>query len=128
MQFDMQRRSIHVDQNTLASSIYAFISANITANKYIIPSCALSSLGDLCKKNKHGITNWILDSGASHHMTMDLDDFSDFKELEGEVGTTRKSSLLQIKGIAPVFLHLLTGNSIRTIHIHPVLYAPKLSI
>jgi len=108
----------------LDSRISAYIAAD--SNKSVVVS---SFQCEICEKVKMGFQDWILDSGASHHMTNDLDDFAEYTETDayGEVETAGSSESLQIKGTGTVFLHVQIKQKLRTIRLHPVLYIPKLS-
>ena len=49
-------------------------------------------------------TNWIIDSGCSHHMTSDMNKFVDFKSQDGGIVRVGNNATCQVKGIGSITL------------------------
>ena len=81
---------------------------------------------------KKGEIEFIGDSGASATFTNNLNDFSEYKELDEifEARTANKGAPLAIKGRGMVFLehHLDDSKDVVQIRLSPVLYVPKLDM
>jgi hypothetical protein len=89
-----------------------------------------------CRKGKAKQTEWfewIADSGASWHFTNDLNDFSDYAEIEPlRVNTAAKSNPLSIIGKGTVFVDHMVADAngdekLATTRLYPVFYIPGLS-
>ena len=49
-------------------------------------------------------SNWIIDSGCSHHMTGDMNNFFDFKSQDGGIVKVGNNATCQVKGIGSITL------------------------
>ena len=49
-------------------------------------------------------SNWIIDSGCSHHMTGDMNNFFDFKSQDGGIVRVGNNVACQVKGIGSITL------------------------
>ena len=55
-------------------------------------------------------SNWIIDSGCSHHITSDMNKFVDFKSKGGGIVRVAKNAICQVKGIGFITLDGLKKN------------------
>jgi hypothetical protein len=88
-----------------------------------------------CKRQVIDQKAWILDSGASQHFTSTKIDFIDYeiiKKNAPEVNTTSAKAVLRIEGKGSILLSHFVENKgtrvVKTMHIYPVLYIPRLSV
>ena len=71
---------------------------------------------------------WIINSGALHHITNELSDFSEYRSYQTpeEVQTANKQDSLTIHGEGTVFLNTeMSNGQIHTVHLYQVCYIPN---
>ena len=74
-----------------------------------------------------GPMNWLLDSGASRHMTNRSDWILDMKPLRDfSVGVAKRGHEMFAEGVGSIFLESTVGQEIKTIELKDVLFVPEL--
>jgi len=102
----------------------------IATNKYHFSTLYCAKCEDTTK------TPWLLDSGASMHVTFDESDFSDYQLIKDspKIRTASKGSFLYMKGMGSVFVkHQVISNDRLTseqvvTRLYPVFHIPNLDV
>ena len=84
-----------------------------------------------CKICKGKSNQWLLDSGASVHVTNDISDFISYKPVESQtIRTAKKGKLLSVQGVGTVLInHTLEIDGVKqqkNTRLYPVYYVPDL--
>jgi len=78
--------------------------------------------------NPKSDTNWLIDSGASRHMTPDESQFINYKPLENvEMVGLGDGHSVEAKGVGDVVLMVLLNGKTRKVLLHEVLHVPQLA-
>ena len=116
------------DQSNTDSS--ANFSAFVTSENYIIPGSVCASTEEISQK--HGFlhamdekNSWILDSGASRHISCRREWFQEFTPCEGEYVYLGDDTKANVKGRGKVFIRRLVNNEWLDGVVNDVLYVPS---
>jgi hypothetical protein len=121
------QRSLRLDAADLEDDVYLDL---CIALNYIVSNHTVSTCDIHCLKCRAAsdLVQWILDSGASIHVTNDLDDFSSYKAITNspQVQTAGKGHTISIVGVGTVFVkHWIKAKEVER-KLFPVFYIPKL--
>lgn len=78
--------------------------------------------------NKEEYVDWMLDSGASVHVTMNMDDFLEYHPMRKRVPVQTANGLAYLQGYGTVILSCANGGMYQNALLSPVYYMPGLSV
>ncbi len=82
-----------------------------------------------CYKITKNVISWMFDSGASHHFTPHLDDFTSYENYDKPIIVNTADNQSELLGQGTVILdHILGNGSISRIKLSPVLYMPSANL